>query len=88
MELTENNISTIATMVFPFFAYVFAKYFSITIDQTMFVLGFTAVIEFILLIWSAKNPNTLAIFGNQKQQANTDETVLNEEYIYGDDDGC
>lgn len=89
MELNQNNISTIVTMIFPFIAALATKYLGVTLDQATFVAGISAIIELILLLWSAKNPNTMNVFGNAPTSIESDETVLNDEYEFGDDgDGC
>ena len=80
MELSQNNISTIISMIVPFIAYVIAKVWGFDIDQAILTMFLTGVVELIVLIWSARNPNTLAIFGN-----NTSANEINEEA--GVDDG-
>ena len=86
MELTQNNISTIIAMLFPFISAIAIKY-GVTLEETTTIAGISAIIELIILIWSAKHPNKLRIFGNQPT-IQTQETVLNDEYEYGDQDGC
>lgn len=89
MELTQNNISTIVTMIFPFIAALATKYLGVTLDQATFVAGISAIIELIFLLWSAKNPNTMGVFGNDiNQTVESEEPVLNDEYECGDEDGC
>ena len=88
MELTQNNISTIVTMIFPFIAALATKYLGVTLDQATFVAGISAIIELIFLVWSAKNPNTMGVFGNDKPTVESEEPVLNDEYECGDEDGC
>ena len=89
MELTQNNISTIVTMIFPFIAALATKYLGVTLDQATFVAGISAIIELIFLVWSAKNPNTMNIFGNSpKPIIDTTEPVLNDEYEAVDDESC
>ena len=88
MELTQNNISTIVTMIFPFIAALATKYLGVTLDQATFVAGISAIIELIFLLWSAKNPNTMGVFGNDKPTVESEEPVLNDEYECGDEDGC
>lgn len=80
MELSQNNISTIISMIVPFIAYIIAKVWGFDIDQAILTMFLTGVVELIVLIWSARNPNTLAIFGN-----NTSADEINEEA--GVDDG-
>ena len=88
MELTQNNISTIVTMIFPFIAALATKYLGVTLDQATFVAGISAIIELIFLVWSAKNPNTMNIFGNSPKTIDTTEPVLNDEYEAVDDESC
>lgn len=66
VELSQNNISTIVSMIVPFIAYVIAQVFGFNIDQAMLTMFLTGVVELIVLIWSAKNPNTFAVFGNSE----------------------
>ena len=86
MEFTENNISTIVSMIVPFIAYVIAKFCGFDLDEAMLTMFLTGVIELIVLIWSARNPNTMGIFGNAKPVTiEADDGVLNEEYVTGDE---
>lgn len=86
MEFTENNISTIVSMIVPFIAYVIAKFCGFDLDETMLTMFLTGVIELVVLIWSARNPNTMGIFGNAKPVTiEADEGILNEEYVTGDE---
>ena len=86
MEFTENNISTIVSMIVPFIAYVIAKFCGFDLDEAMLTMFLTGVIELIVLIWSARNPNTMGIFGNAKPVTiEADEGILNEEYVTGDE---
>ena len=80
MDLNENNISTIVSMIVPFLSYIICKLCGFDIDQAMLAMFLTGVIELIILIWSAKNPNQMAIFGNAPQPIETEEPVLNPEY--------
>ena len=65
MELNQNNLSTIISMIVPFVAYVIAKVCGFDVDEAMLTMFITGVVELIILIWSAKNPNQLGIFGNK-----------------------
>ena len=58
-----NNISTIATFIAICITMILA-YFGYTVDQTQLATVIMSVITLIIAIWSSKNPNTLAIFGN------------------------
>ena len=76
-------------MIFPFIAALATKYLGVTLDQATFVAGISAIIELIFLLWSAKNPNTMGVFGNDiNQTVESEEPVLNDEYECGDEDGC
>ena len=88
MEFTENNMSTIISMIVPFLTYLIAQFCGFDLDEAMLTMFLTGVIELIVLIWSARNPNTLKIFGNAKKDTATDDIgILNEEYVVGEDDG-
>lgn len=67
-------------MIVPFIAYVIARLFGFDIDQTLLTMFLTGVIELIILIWSAKNPNTMGIFGNSEPTDELDDVAV------GDDD--
>lgn len=85
MEYNQNNISTIISMIVPFLSFLIAKYCGFDVDQAMLTMFLTGVVELIVLIWSARNPNTLGIFGNKKPAV--DEVgVLNDEYVSDGDD--
>ena len=79
-----NNISTIATFVAIIITTALA-YFGYTVDQAQLTTVLMGVITLIIAVWSSKNPNTLAILGNQPQSLNTEETVLNDEYEVDED---
>ena len=74
-------------MIVPFIAYVIAKFCGFDLDEAMLTMFLTGVIELIVLIWSARNPNTMGIFGNAKPVTiEADDGVLNEEYVTGDEE--
>ena len=75
MEMSQNNISTIVSMIVPFLAYLIAQFCGFDIDQAMLTMFLTGIVELIVLIWSARNPNTLAIFGNDEPAVEFDEPV-------------
>ena len=81
-----NNISTIATFIAICLTMILA-YFGYTVDQTQLATVIMSIITLIIAIWSSKNPNTLACFGNQPTVDST-EPVLNPEYECDEDDGC
>ena len=80
-----NNISTIATFIAICLTAILA-YFGYTVDQAQLATVIMSIITLIIAIWSSKNPNTLACFGNQPK-VETEEPVLNDEYEC-DEDGC
>ena len=82
-----NNISTIATFAAICLTTILA-YFGYTVDQAQATTVIMGVITLIIAIWSSKNPNTLSFLGNAKPPVESEEPVLNEEYLYGEDDGC
>ena len=89
MEYSQNNISTIVSMIVPFLAYVIAKFCGFDIDQATLTMFITGVVELIILIWSARNPNTMKIFGNNTENINpVTNGILNDEYVTGDEDDC
>ena len=81
-----NNISTIATFIAICLTAILA-YFGYTVDQAQLATVIMSIITLIIAIWSSKNPNTLAVFGNQPTVDST-EPVLNPEYECDEDDGC
>ena len=87
MEIDVGNVSTIATMVWGVIISPILISYGIILDNgvgTAIVSGF---ILLCLLVWSACNPNSMKIFGNNKTTPVNDE-ILNDEYVTGDDDGC
>ena len=80
-----NNISTIATFAAIIITTLLA-YFGYTVDQAQLTTVLMGVITLIIAVWSSKNPNTLAWLGNAPETLDTEETVLNDEYEYGEED--
>ncbi len=83
MEISQNNISTIVSMIVPFISYLIAQIFGFNIDQAMLAMFLTGIGEIIFVIWSAINPNTMEIFGNGKSIDPVPD-VLNDEYVAED----
>ena len=86
-----NNLSTIATWtgIIVLIIEIICKHFGIVIPHETIVMFVSGAITFIIAVWSSKNPNTLKILGNNPQPVASEETVLNDEYVTGDDnDGC
>ena len=80
-----NNISTIATFLAICITGILA-YFGYSVDQAQLATVIMSVITLLIAIWSSKNPNTLACFGNAPAPINAEETVLNDEYECDEDD--
>ena len=80
-----NNISTIATFAAIIITTLLA-YFGYTVDQAQLTTVLMGVITLIIAVWSSKNPNTLAWLGNAPETIDSSEPVLNDEYMYGEDD--
>lgn len=82
--MESNNISTIATFAAIIITTLLA-YFGYTVDQAQLTTVLMGVITLIIAVWSSKNPNTLGWLGNAPETLDTEETVLNDEYEYGED---
>lgn len=81
MEFNQGNISTIVSMLW----IILCPYISTYVTQEAFI----SICGLIIIVWSACNPNSFEVFGNAtKKVIKTDETVLNDEYEYGENDGC
>lgn len=85
-NLDKNNLSTIFVFVYMLIAPILVKY-GYEINQELFVSAMVAIVGLLGAIFSAKNPNTLGVFGNDKPTVESEEPVLNDEYEVGDD-GC
>ena len=83
-----NNVSTIATWtgIIVLIIEVICKHFAVDIPHETIVMFVTGVITFIIAIWSSRNPNTLKWLGNAPAPVASEETVLNDEYVTGDED--
>lgn len=83
-----NNFSTIATWtaIIVMIIEVICKHLGIEIPHETIVMFVTGVITFIIAVWSSKNPNTLKVLGNATEPVASEETVLNDEYITGEED--
>lgn len=81
----KNNLSTVAVLVYGVLSPYLAQYLSA--DQ--FSALFIAIISIVLVLYSAKNPNTMKCLGNGCDDRNCEEKVLNDEYEIdpNDDDG-
>lgn len=86
-----NNISTYATWtsVIILLLQVIFKYFNISIGESDLTIIANAIVTLAIAIWSSYNPNTIPWLGNAPTPVDGTEPVLNEEYLYSDDDdGC
>ena len=73
----KNNVSTVAVLVYGVLSPYLAQYLSA--DQ--FSALCIALVSIVLVLYSAKHPNTFESLGNGRKDCNCDgETVLNDEY--------
>ena len=80
----KNNVSTIAVLLYGVLSPYLAQYLSA--DQ--FSALCIALVSIVLVLYSAKHPNTFDCFGNGKcDDCNCEETVMNEEYEIDPVDG-
>ena len=64
MEINENNVSTIASMIWGVVISPALISYGISIDNTVGSAIVAGFIMLCLLIWSARNPNEIGAFGN------------------------
>ena len=92
MDFNDNIQGNLSTIILFIYIIISPYIESLGITQTMFSEVSFAIIGLIIAIWSAYNPNTLNIFGNQKTctcQETSENRVLNEEYDTNlEDEGC
>lgn len=93
MDCKDNNIQGNLSTIILFIYILISPYIeSLGITQSMFAEVCFAIIGLIIAVWSAYNPNTLEIFGNDNKdcQCGCTEKVLNDEYETNitDEDGC
>ena len=74
----KNNVSTVAVLIYGILSPYLAQYLS----QDQFSALFIAVISIVLVLYSAKHPNTFESLGNGKDDdcGCNGETVLNDDY--------
>jgi len=74
----KNNVSTIAVLLYGVLSPYLAQYLSAEQFSALCI----ALVSIVLVLYSAKHPNTFKVFGNDKCDGNCDceETVMNEEY--------
>lgn len=86
MEFNENNVSTIASWIWAVIVSPILVSYGISIDQGLGTGIISGIILLGLLVWSAKNPNTIVAFGNGDNPVTENNGVLNDEYVTGDED--
>lgn len=74
----KNNVSTFAVLLYGVLSPYLAQYLSAEQFSALCI----ALVSIVLVLYSAKHPNTLSALGNGKCNGNCDceETVMNEEY--------
>lgn len=95
MDNIDNNIQGNLSTIILFIYIIIAPYIeSLGITQSMFSEVSFAIIGLGIAIWSAYNPNTLKVFGNEEKpcqcKVENEETVLNDEYEtqVDEEEGC
>lgn len=78
MDNLQGNISTIGVMIWT----ILCPYISQYVSQEVFL----AIFGLLIVIWSAYNPNSFKIFGNDAPSIDGEEPVLNDEYECDDND--
>ena len=76
IEYIQNNLSTIAVLIYGALSPFLAQYLS----SEQFSASFIAIVSVVLIIYSAKHPNTFKVLGNAPEPLQTEETVMNDEY--------
>lgn len=76
IEYIQNNLSTIAVLLYGAFSPFLAQYLS----SEQFSASFIAIVSIVLILYSAKHPNTFKFLGNAPAPMETEEKVLNDEY--------
>lgn len=73
----KNNVSTVAVLVYGVISPYLAQYLSAEQFSALCI----ALVSIVLVLYSAKHPNTFKALGNGKCDGNCDceETVMNEE---------
>lgn len=79
MDNLQGNVSTIGVMIWT----ILCPYISQYVSQEVFL----AIFGLLIVIWSAYNPNSFKIFGNDTTPSiDSEEPVLNDEYECDDND--
>jgi hypothetical protein len=78
MEDLENNLSTIAVIIYGVLSPYLAQYLSTEQFSALFI----AIISIVLAVYSAKHPNTFKALGNAEEDegAETEEDLINQDY--------
>lgn len=72
----KNNVSTVAVLVYGVISPYLAQYLSAEQFSALCI----ALVSIVLVLYSAKHPNTFKALGNGKcDDCNCEETVMNEE---------
>lgn len=89
-ELIGNLTTIIKTISVMFAGYALAYFVSIglnlPITQEQLSEVIMAVIFFLIAYIDAKYPNTFKFLGNDKPVTNYEETVMNDEYVYPEEE--
>lgn len=94
MDCNDNNIQGNLSTIILFLYILISPYVeSLGITQSLFAEFCFAVLGLGIAVWSAYNPNTMKLFGNDKHECQCkmacEEAVLNDEYESGEgEDGC
>jgi len=83
-----NNVSTYATWtaLIVLILQVICKHFQIHIGESELTIIANALIAFAIALWSSYNPNKIKWLGNAPIPVASEETVLNDEYVTGEED--
>jgi hypothetical protein len=83
-----NNVSTYATWtaLIVLILQVICKHFQIHIGESELTIIANAIIAFAIALWSSYNPNEIKWLGNAPIPVASEETVLNDEYVTGEED--
>ena len=81
----KNNVSTVAVLLYGVLSPYLAQYLSAEQFSALCI----ALVSIVLVLYSAKHPNTFSALGNGKCNGDCDceETVMNEEYEINSVDG-
>ena len=80
----KNNVSTIAVLVYGVLSPYIAHYLSVDQFTTLVI----SIVSIVLVVWSAKNPNTLQCFGNGEDECDCDSEMVSNANDDDDDGGA